>query len=502
MGQTGGSEIARLDGTAGRRAAGSGRAGSSQSAGPPPRVLFVTGKLAEPALRRTLAGMTPDFAADVAVMKISVAALMTTPWIARFLEVPAGTDLVLIPGLCEGDPAVVEAQVGVRTEKGPKDLREIPQYFGHAAAAPDYGGYVIEILAEINNAPRLSRDEIRRAAEAFRADGADLIDLGCTPGLFFPELKEVVRELRADGFRVSVDSFDPAEIRSGVAGGDELVLSVNGSNLEVARDAAAGGARVVVIPDSDARVDSLERNIEQLDAWGVGYLIDPVIEPIGFGFMASLERFAEVHRRHPDAPQLMGIGNLTELTAADSTGVNALLMAIAEEVGVRAVLTTEVIPWARGAVREVDVARRLMHYAVSQKRVPKGIDDRLVTVKDPAVLAYSETELRELQSAVTDPNFRIFTDRDTITVFNNETFVRGTDIQQIFSQLGVDEATHAFYLGRELMKAKLAITLGKTYRQEGALSWGYLTPPDEPRSEHVKLTQRSRRRPKAPTEPE
>jgi dihydropteroate synthase len=193
----------------------------------------------------------------------------------------------------------------------------------------------------------------------------------------------------------------------------------------------------------------------------------------------------------------MGIGNLTELTAADSTGVNALLMAIAEEVGVRAVLTTEVIPWARGAVREIDVARRLMHYAVQQKRVPKGIDDRLVTVKDPTILAYSEAELRELQRAVTDPNFRIFTDRDTITVFNNELFVQGTDIQEIFAQLGVDEATHAFYLGRELMKAKLAITLGKTYRQEGALQWGYLTPPDEVRSQHVKLTPR-RRRPGAP----
>src|SRR6185312_1146743 len=134
-----------------------------------------------------------------------------------------------------------------------------------------------------------------------------------------------------------------------------------------------------------------------------------------------------------------------------------------------------------------------MHYAVQQKRVPKGIDDRLVTVKDPTILAYSEAELRELQRAVTDPNFRIFADRDTITVFNHEIFVRGTDIQEIFAQLGVEEPTHAFYLVRELMKARLAITLGKTYRQEGALSWGYLTPPDDIKSEHVKLTQRSRK---------
>jgi dihydropteroate synthase len=149
-------------------------------------------------------------------------------------------------------------------------------------------------------------------------------------------------------------------------------------------------------------------------------------------------------------------------------------------------------------VREIDVARRLMHYAVRHRALPKGVDDRLLTVKDPRILEYGEAELRALHAAVTDPNFRIFTDRDTITVFNDEIFVRGTDPQEIFARLGVDEATHAFYLGRELMKAKLAITLGKTYRQEGSLQWGYLTPPDDVRSEHVKLTQRRRRRPAAP----
>jgi dihydropteroate synthase-like protein len=446
--------------------------------------------------------MAPPFAADVAVLKITVAALMTTPWIARFLTVPPETDLVLIPGLCEGESSVVEEHVGVRTEKGPKDLREIPRYFGQAAAAPDYGGYSIDILAEINDAPKLPRPVLRQAAESYRTSGADLIDLGCTPGVPFPALGEVVRDLRADGFRVSVDSFEPDEIRRAVGAGAELVLSVNGSNLEVAREVAARGGRVVVIPDFGAGPDSLDRNIERLEAWGVPYLIDPVLEPIGFGFMASLERYADVHRRYPAAGQLMGVGNITELTAADTTGVNALLLAIAEEVGVRAVLTTEVIPWARGAVREIDVARRLMHYAVEQKRVPKGIDDRLVTVKDPEVLTYSEAELRQLQAAVTDPNFRIFADREAITVFNNDVFVRGTDIQEIFDRLGVTEATHAFYLGRELMKAKLALTLGKTYRQEGALAWGYLTPPDDARAEHVKLTQRSRRRRPAATEPE
>jgi dihydropteroate synthase len=193
---------------------------------------------------------------------------------------------------------------------------------------------------------------------------------------------------------------------------------------------------------------------------------------------------------------LMGIGNLTELTAADSTGVNAMMIAVCQELGVRAVLTTEVIPWARGAVREVDIARRLMHYAVTHHTIPKGVDDRLVTVKDPAVLTFTEAELRALQAEITDPNFRIFTDPAGITVLNNERFIRSTDIVNIgrlFAQLDVHEATHAFYLGKELARASLAVALGKTYRQEGTLTWGYLTPPDEDRAEHVRLTQRTAR---------
>jgi dihydropteroate synthase-like protein len=280
-----------------------------------------------------------------------------------------------------------------------------------------------------------------------------------------------------------------------VDAGAGLVLSVNSTNIDVTRDLVGSGARVVVVPDLGASLDTLDPSINKLEAWGLPYLLDPILEPIGFGFTASLERYAETRRRYPDAEMLMGVGNLTELTAADSTGVNAMLIAVCQELGIRSVLTTEVIPWAKGSVREIDVARQLMHYAVAHKTIPKGVDDRLVTVKDPVVLTYSEDELRALQAQITDPNFRIFADADAITVLNNERFVRGTNIQEIFDQLDVDEPTHAFYLGKELARASLAVTLGKTYRQEGSLSWGYLTPPDEARSEHVTLTQKSRKTP-------
>src|SRR5439155_21992292 len=69
-----------------------------------PHLLFVTGKLAEPALRRTLAELSAacSFDYSIAVLPITVAALATTPWIARHLQVPAATKQVILPGRCGG----------------------------------------------------------------------------------------------------------------------------------------------------------------------------------------------------------------------------------------------------------------------------------------------------------------------------------------------------------------------------------------------------------------
>jgi dihydropteroate synthase-like protein len=262
------------------------------------------------------------------------------------------------------------------------------------------------------------------------------------------------------------------------------VLSLNGSNRELAERLRA---TPVLIPDTPEDLDSLEATIAHVEGLGKPYLVDPIIEPIGTGFAASLGRYLEVRRRHPDAEMLMGIGNLTELTEADSTGVTALLIGFCQELGIRNVLTTEVIDWATGAVQEAVLAAQLMHFAQEQGTPPKHVDGRLLTVKDEELRPYAESELRELHAQVTDPNFRIFADSDWIYVFNSELFVKGTDFNEIFDQLGVEEATHAFYLGKELMKATIARALGKNYRQESPLDWGYMTF-EEPRRKRVRVT--------------
>ena len=315
-------------------------------------------------------------------------------------------------------------------------------------------------------------DEILAKADYYQANGADIIDLGCPAQGGFPGVERVVAGLKARGFTVSLDTFDPETILRADEAGMDLLLSINSQNLDLAPKLHC---KVVVIPDFGEGLASLERNTAQLDEWGVPYVMDPILDPISFGFTESLHRFYETRRRHPKAEMLMGLGNLTELTDADSIGINALMAAVITELGIDFVLTTEVISWTKGSVRELDLARKLMYYAHKNHLLPKDLDDGLITLKDPPHEFYSETELRRMHQMINDRNFRIFTDDTWIYVFNRDIFIHGTEPQEIFAQLDVTEPSHAFYLGKELERAALGLKLGKKYTQEDELRWGYLS---------------------------
>ena len=450
------------------------------------RCLFVTGQLAKEALEKTLAGCGAGFDWSIQALRIKVAALMTTDYIESTLSVPA-CDAVYLPGLSQASPETLSASFGVPFIKGPKDLRDLPEFFGRAAEGyrPD-GEHALTILAEINEIQRLSDEQIVAAAERYRHSGADVIDLGCSPEHPLEDAGRVVALLRGRGFRVSIDTFDESEALSADAAGAELLLSLDSRNLSLA--GRLRSAVPVVIADPGECLGSLLRNLDEARRRGARRVIaDPVLEPIHFGFAASVRRYCEAREALPDADMLMGVGNLTELTEADSTGVNAVLLGLMSELKIGYALTTEVAGWARGSVRELDCGRRMMHHASRRSAIPKGFDDRLVTTRDPRVTHPTEVDLRGLQEKVTDRNFRIDTDGEAIYVFNCEKFVKDTNIRDIFPRLGVaDDASHAFYLGRELMKADLARRLGKKYIQGEPLRWGYLTYVEEEGGDHAR----------------
>lgn len=448
---------------------------------PAERILFVTGRLAESSLRELLATLAPKvgFEYDVAVLGISVAALMSVDFVARKLDAPQAVDRVLLPGWCGGDLEMLVQKFGSRFERGPKDMFDLPEYFGgRAKSPPDLSRYDIEILAEINHAPRLSDHELLTQAEKYRRDGADVIDLGCIPDERWSRVGEATRRLRSEGCRVSIDSFDRHEVESAVEAGAELVLSCNRSNVDWL---AKCDAEVVVIPDQPQDSDSLQRAIEQLTVAGRRFRIDPILEPIGFGFAASLARYFEARRRWPDTPMMMGIGNLTELSEVDSAGLNFLFAAICQELGIRSVLTTEVVGWCRSAVKEFDLARRVMRHAVTNRVLPKQVNSQLVMLRDVKVHELGEAGLRRLAEQIRDANFRIFVERGELHLLNRDGHWHGTDPFELFDEITRTvpmDSMHSFYLGYELAKATTALTLGKQYRQDEALQWGFLTVPE------------------------
>ncbi|MBL4885851.1 MAG: dihydropteroate synthase [Planctomycetaceae bacterium] len=449
----------------------------------PEYVLFVTGRLAEPALRRVVDLIVAEHGirAEIEVLGISVAALMHVGWVTRKLTVPEGVSRVILPGWCQGDLKKLEEKYGVPFQLGPKDLRKLPHFWGSNSENPiDLTPYDIEIIAEINHAPLLSNQELLRIATHYRNEGANLIDYGCLPGESSSTVPEHIKLLKQEGFRISIDSFNRQEVEAAVKEGAELVLSCNSSNLDWACQL---DAELVVIPDDFLDLSTMQPAIDVLSQNGKKFRLDPILEPISFGFFKSLQRYAETRERWPEIPVMMGVGNVSELSEVDSAGVNFLLTAICQELQVTSVLTTQVINWARSSVKEIDLSRRMLKYAMDNNQPPKHIDSQLVMLKDAYLYPRSSESLEELASKIKDPNFRIFAEEDGLHMMNRDGHWIESDPFELLKKIPQSskvDVPHAFYLGYELAMAEIARMLGKQYIQDEGLNWGGLSPEKEP----------------------
>ena len=208
------------------------------------RILFLTGRLAEPALRRVLAEVAPPageapFTWEVREIGLQVAGLMTADMVRRRLAVPVAADRVVLPGRCRGDVDGLAAHFGVPVQRGPEELKDLPQFFRQQARPVRLDAYAIAIFAEIVDAPRLDVDAIVARALAYAADGADVIDLGGLPDTPFPHLEDSVRALKEHGLRVSVDSVDPDELLRGGHAGADYLLSLTVDTLWMLEEVAA-----------------------------------------------------------------------------------------------------------------------------------------------------------------------------------------------------------------------------------------------------------------------
>jgi dihydropteroate synthase-like protein len=448
------------------------------------RVLFLTGHLAHARLARLL-NEAGGFGLDWSIVDIGVkvAALMTEAIITRRLARPVLADRVVVPGRCRADLERLSAAFGVRFERGPDELTDLPAHFGKRGRGRDLTRHDMRIFAEIVDAPTLAVDAIVARATAMASAGADVIDLGCLPDTPFPHLEDAVRALKAAGFRVSVDSSDPGELRRGCAAGADFLLSLTERTLDI----AAGTAAVpVLIPETHGDMESLLRAAAAAERRGIKVILDPVLDPVHFGFMTSLSRYAELRDRLPGADILMGTGNLTELTDADSSGVTAMLLGICSELHIRNLLVVQVSPHTRRTIEEHDAARRILFAAREDASLPRDYSAALLQVHGRKPFPSTPSEIAEIAGAVTDDNFRIEVATDGIHVYNRHGHHVAQDAMALFARLGVErDGAHAFYLGSELTKAEIAWRLGKRYAQDEPLDWGCAA--DAPAEDRTRL---------------
>ncbi|KQT85363.1 DUF6513 domain-containing protein [Aurantimonas sp. Leaf443] len=441
------------------------------------RLLFLTGHLARPRLQRVLEGLGETaFDWRIADIGVKVAALATGEIIERRLERPVEADRVILPGRCRADLDRLAASFGVPFTRGPEELADLPAFLGRKGAPPDLSRHDTAIFAEIVDATALSTADLLARALPMRAAGADVIDLGCLPDTPFPHLEEAIAALKGAGLKVSVDSASPQELSRATRAGADFLLSLNEETLAIA---AEGPAVPVLVPARPHDMESLDRAIAKARAMGIAFLADPILDPIHFGFSASLSRYHALRAAHPDIEMLMGTGNLTELTDADTSGITALLLGICSELAIRNLLVVHVSPHTRRTIEEHDAARRMMFAARADGALPRGYGAGLLQVHDVKPHGATPGEIAVQAESVKDRNYRIETAEDGIHLYTRGMHEVAQDAFDFYPKIEVEnDPAHAFYLGAELQKAEIAWRLGKRYAQDNRLDFGVATPPD------------------------
>ena len=137
-------------------------------------LLFVTGRLAEASLRDVVGNLSNvfGFRYEIAVPGIQVAALLHVNLLLRRLQIPEHIDRVILPGWVQGDLDLLEEKFGKPFERGPRDLQDLPEYFGLGKKQQvRLDRYSIDIIGEINHATRMPLPDVVAAALAMSSDG-------------------------------------------------------------------------------------------------------------------------------------------------------------------------------------------------------------------------------------------------------------------------------------------------------------------------------------------
>ncbi len=437
-------------------------------------LIFLTGKLAKISLEKVLSDISSKnkFTYEVIDIGVNVAALATISIIIKKIKSSevSKASRIIIPGRCRGEIKDLEAYLKKKCVRGPDELKDIPSFLGLQGKSLDLSKYDTKIIGEITEAPNMSIEEIINQANIYKSDGADIIDIGCLPSTKFPHLVETIQELKNQKFMVSIDSLDEKNLITGARAGADFLLSLQEKSIWIMDEV---DSIPVIIPDFPKEEKRFFKLIEKLLKNNKEFIADSILEPINFGFTDSIVRYHKFRKEFPNVEIMMGIGNLTELTHADTAGMNALLFGIASELEINYALCTQVSEHCNKAIIEGNFARRIMRSTKTYSMPPKDISNKLLSLHERKPFPYSTEELKDMWSNVKDKNYRIYVNQDGIHVFNNKNFYTEQDAAEFYQYLDIkNDDGHAYYLGMELARAEIAYQLGKRYDQDEILKWG------------------------------
>ncbi len=474
------------------------------------KVLLVTGKLAEKLVRKYGGN------ADVFVADTDVAAFITPKHLEK-LDL-SKYDLVLVPGLTRGNRwDEFEEKVGTKVRLGPihaYDLQYVMKFidkieFSHFEPAckliegvkmeetlrlvdsldKDYkfkiknvpvgGNSRMKVVAEV--ARFGSVDELLEKIDYYTKSGADIVDIGI-PLEFESDFIRKAIKVAVDNSKlpVSVDTFNEKAIKIAVECGVDMIMSISKDNLK-ALDFIRDQAVVVV----DRNIQNLKKLVEIVGKRVDKVIADPVLDP-PMKVAESICRYMEYRKLDSETPVLFGAGNVTELSDADSIGINALLAFIAEELQCNLLFTTEASVKTTGSVRELKLASYLAKAAKIRNSPPKDAGISLLVLKEKVryegqSLPETFVEAKENKEFIRDPlgDFIIYVADGKIVCKHEKLTIVGENAKEIVDTVLkynlVSRLDHAAYLGRELKKAEIAAVLKKNYIQDRELNFGYYT---------------------------
>ena len=365
------------------------------------------------------------------------------------------------------------------------------------------GGGVMKVMAEIVDATRMSKDELTKRIIDFREKGADIIDLGVASDATVTDVQRTVEIAKFADVPISIssDTKNPELIKSAIDEGIDLVLNLDSNIIkEVGKYIASNEVPAVVIPDlkseqvasrSDMstlkpQTSNLKSNIKLAKSLGIEVIANPTLNPIGSDFTGSICRYYEFRQQDKETPLFFEVKNITELMDADSVGVNAMLAGIGMEIDASILFTSECSNKTVGGINELKTAAQMMLLARQRNCAPKDIGIDLLRLKEKRRHKEMKIPVNDIlhvhatqnEKWTADPAgcFKIgITESKEIVAIHEirkhrSTVIIGNTAKEVLDTILreglVTHLDHAGYIGRELMKAELALKFGRSYAQE------------------------------------